>query len=166
MEAPVMKRMPNGLADFVEIRQNGYFYADKTRLLYNPLQENKPYFLSRPRRFGKTPLVSALEAILQGRRELFEGLWIARSDYDSTPRPVIRMSYATVKPGSLEALNQDLLEILEAVATSEGLPHKGSAPGRVFKNLIDNMRAKHDREVAILVDEYDAPIRPISATTI
>ncbi|MDR2140233.1 MAG: AAA family ATPase, partial [Deltaproteobacteria bacterium] len=79
-----MKDLPIGMASFEEIRLNGNVYADKTEFLRNLLKSRKPYFLSRPRRFGKSLLVSTLEAILRGRRELFQGLWIDSSDYDWT----------------------------------------------------------------------------------
>jgi hypothetical protein len=153
-----MRIIHKGIADFASLRLNNYFYADKTGLLYKLLEVEQPYFLSRPRRFGKTLLVSTLEAILKGRRELFEGLWIGGSDYDWAPRPVIRLSFATVQPASLKALNQDLLETLERIAGREGLALNGSTPGRAFKNLLEDMFAKHGREVAVLIDEYDAPI--------
>ncbi|MDR1084515.1 MAG: AAA family ATPase [Deltaproteobacteria bacterium] len=71
-----IKELPDGTAGFEEIRLGNYVYADKTKLLCQPAKTKKPYFLSRPRWFGKSSLVSALEAILTGRRELFEGLWI------------------------------------------------------------------------------------------
>ncbi|MDR2141839.1 MAG: AAA family ATPase, partial [Deltaproteobacteria bacterium] len=77
-----MKDLPIGMADFEEIRLADSVYADKTEFLRKLLKVRKPYFLSRPRRFGKSLLVSTLEAILRGRRELFQGLWIDSSDYD------------------------------------------------------------------------------------
>jgi hypothetical protein len=80
-----MKRLPLGVDDFAVIRQNDYFYADKTKLLYELVRLPIPNFLSRPRRFGKTLIVSALEHILLGHRELFKGLWIDGSDYDWAP---------------------------------------------------------------------------------
>jgi hypothetical protein len=87
-----MKLIPLGVDNFERIRKKNYFYADKTELLYQLLQTDTPYFLSRPRRFGKTLLVSTLEAILNGQRELFKGLWIDQSDYDWTPYPIIDLS--------------------------------------------------------------------------
>ncbi|MDR1546616.1 MAG: AAA family ATPase, partial [Deltaproteobacteria bacterium] len=80
-----MKQIPTGIDDFEEIHDSNYLYADKTELIYHLVKEKKPYFLSRPRRFGKSLLVSTLEAVLQGRRELFKGLWIDSSNYDWTP---------------------------------------------------------------------------------
>ncbi|MDR2142173.1 MAG: AAA family ATPase, partial [Deltaproteobacteria bacterium] len=77
-----MKKLPLGLASFAEIRRRGCVYADKTEFIHNLINEGNPFFLSRPRRFGKSLLVSTLEAILRGRRELFQGLWIDSSDYD------------------------------------------------------------------------------------
>ncbi|MDR2142679.1 MAG: AAA family ATPase [Deltaproteobacteria bacterium] len=82
-----MKELPVGVVSFAEISQGGYLYADKTKFLYQLAKYKKPYFLSRPRRFGKSLTVSVLKAIMEGRRELFKGLWIDGSDYDWTPSP-------------------------------------------------------------------------------
>ncbi|MDR2302039.1 MAG: AAA family ATPase, partial [Deltaproteobacteria bacterium] len=103
-----LKKLPVGLADFQEIRDGDYVYADKTELLYNLLQSDSPYFLSRPRRFGKTLLVDTLKHILLGHRELFKGLWIDESDYDWTPYPVIHLSLATVNPKSVKTVQNSL----------------------------------------------------------
>ncbi|MDR2140748.1 MAG: AAA family ATPase, partial [Deltaproteobacteria bacterium] len=92
-----MKLLPVGVANFQQISQNACVYADKTKFLYNLLKLQRPYFLSRPRRFGKSLLVSTLEAILMGQRELFKGLWIDQSDYDWQPYPVIHLSLSAVR---------------------------------------------------------------------
>jgi hypothetical protein len=77
-----MKNMPVGLQDFQTIRELNFLYADKTELIYNLIISKQPYFLSRPRRFGKSLLLSTIKAALEGRRELFKDLWIDSSDYD------------------------------------------------------------------------------------
>ncbi|MDR0620263.1 MAG: AAA family ATPase [Deltaproteobacteria bacterium] len=87
-----MKELPLGMTSFSEIIANDCIYAYKTRYLRDLFKLPRPYFLSRPRRFGKTLLVDTLEAIPRGQRELFKGLWIDGSDYDWTPNPVIRLS--------------------------------------------------------------------------
>jgi hypothetical protein len=87
-----MRQLPDGIAKFSTLIRKNLLYADKTSFLYNLIISEKPYFLSRPRRFGKTLLVSTLEAILKGQRELFQGLWIGNSDYTWEPNPVIRLS--------------------------------------------------------------------------
>ncbi|MDR2140774.1 MAG: AAA family ATPase, partial [Deltaproteobacteria bacterium] len=92
-----MKLLPVGVADFQTMRKRDYIYVDKTEIIYKLFQTDSPYFLSRPRRFGKSLLVSALEAILMGQRELFKGLWIDQSDYDWQPYPVIHLSLSAVR---------------------------------------------------------------------
>ncbi|MDR0547961.1 MAG: AAA family ATPase, partial [Deltaproteobacteria bacterium] len=154
-----MKKLPIGLADFSEIISGDYIYADKTKLLYELLKERKPYFLSRPRRFGKTLLVSALEAILKGRRELFKGLWIDDSDYDWQPKPVIRLSLNGLDSSSLESLEEGLLNSLSFIAESESLTLRGLvSPVNAFTSLIVDISTKYQLPVSVLIDEYDAPI--------
>ncbi|MDR2302616.1 MAG: AAA family ATPase, partial [Deltaproteobacteria bacterium] len=83
-----LKKLPLGVNDFAVIRNDNYLYADKTEYLYKLLQNYYVTFLGRPHGFGKTLLLSTMENILWGRRELFKGLWIDGSDYDWTPNPV------------------------------------------------------------------------------
>ncbi|MDR3153029.1 MAG: AAA family ATPase, partial [Deltaproteobacteria bacterium] len=153
-----MDETPLGIADFPEIREAGLFYADKTRFLYHLVKIKKPYFLSRPRRFGKTLLVSTLEAILQGRRELFEGLWIDGADYGWEPSPVIRLSLSSVDTGSVDKLEADLYSILKDIADREDVTFNSVNPGVCFRKLIEGLRSKYGRSVAVLIDEYDSPI--------
>ncbi|MDR1656908.1 MAG: AAA family ATPase, partial [Deltaproteobacteria bacterium] len=158
--------LPTGIAKFSTIRgfKNGkktnkiYVYADKTDLLYNLLQTDSPYFLSRPRRFGKSLLVDTLDNILRGRRELFEGLQIYKSNYDWQPYPVIQLNLAAIYTKSVETVENDLIAELKAIAKREKLSLEGSTPPAVFKSLFEELYSKYDREVAVLIDEYDAPI--------
>ncbi len=75
-----LAKLPLGIQDFGELITGGYTYVDKTQLIYKILTQGKPYFLSRPRRFGKSLLISTFEALFLGKRELFKGLWIDKSD--------------------------------------------------------------------------------------
>ncbi|MDR1085047.1 MAG: AAA family ATPase [Deltaproteobacteria bacterium] len=154
-----LQELPTGFADFPTIRQEGYFYADKTRLLRQLIKIPKPYFLSRPRRFGKSLLVSTLEAILAGRRELFEGLWINdHSDYDWTPNPVIYLSMYSVTTDSIVTVQSDLLTKLKDIAKREKLKPNGETPAAFFESLLGDLHDKYGRKVAVLIDEYDTPI--------
>ena len=175
-QPPDLKRLPDGVADFTAIRNpvRNYLYADKTKLLHGLLENpDKPYFLSRPRRFGKSLLVSTLGAILRGRRELFEArqdnatgrsiecLWIAgpESDYHFKPGPVINLSLASAVSASVEELKSSLRAKLNSVARDENLELKEAEPPDRFAELIQKLSIKHDRQkVAVLIDEYDAPI--------
>ena len=86
------KIYPIGIQNFEKLRKEGYFYIDKTALIYKMVKTGSYYFLSRPRRFGKSLLVSTLEAYFQGKRELFEGLAIAGLEKDWTVRPVLHIA--------------------------------------------------------------------------
>ena len=92
------RKLPIGIQDFEDLRKNGYIYIDKTEHIYNLISNGKPYFLSRPRRFGKSLLLSTIEAYFLGKKELFEGLWIYNQEEKSVNPwqvyPVLRFSLA------------------------------------------------------------------------
>jgi hypothetical protein len=153
-----MTLLPLGVVDFARLRQRGCLYADKTRIFYDLVTQHTPFFLSRPRGFGKSLLLSALEAILRGRRELFEGLWIDGSDYDWAQYPVIRLSLAGLATDSVDALERGMSLALGAIAEREGLTLQDSHPLNAFVGLIDDLHYKYHQKVAILIDDYDAPV--------
>jgi hypothetical protein len=153
-----MKKLPIAVADFSTIRQRDYIYADKTEFLYNLFEYDCPYFLSRPRRFGKSLLVSTLKAILQKRRELFEGLWIEKSDYDWQSVPVIYLSMNGIETESVAIVKDGLMDDLQSIAEREGLVLRGVTPTAMFKSLFEKLYNKYKQKVAVLIDEYDAPI--------
>ncbi|MBQ7166020.1 MAG: AAA family ATPase, partial [Treponema sp.] len=88
-----MRKMPVGIQDFETIRTEGYVYVDKTALIYELVQTGKPYFLSRPRRFGKSLLVSTLEAYFTGKKDLFEGLAISGLEKEWAEYPVLHFDF-------------------------------------------------------------------------
>ena len=90
-----MQKLPVGVQDFNKLRKDDYLYVDKTAHYYNLINGGTVYFLSRPRRFGKSLMVSTLAAIFEGQRDLFKGLSIEQSDYDWKPHPVIRIDMGT-----------------------------------------------------------------------
>jgi hypothetical protein len=153
-----MRPIISGIADFQRLRAMGVPYADKTGLLYNLAMEEGTYFLSRPRRFGKTLLVSTLECILRGRRELFKGLWIDGSDYDWTPRPVIKLSMEAVKAPSVDSLNTKLAGVLKTIFRKENLSIESDDPPMMLLRLAAALHDKHGHPAALLIDEYDAPV--------
>jgi hypothetical protein len=153
-----MKDIPIDLQNFQTIREQNYPYADKTEFVYKLITSKIQYFLSQPRCFGKSLLVSTLEAALKGRRELFKGLWIDSSDYDWTPSPVIHLNLASIKTDSHEVVESELFDILNGIAEHEKLSIQAPSSNRFFQSLIQSLKYKYNRRVAVLIDDYDAPI--------
>jgi hypothetical protein len=155
------KKLPEGIQTFEKIINDGYLYVDKTRMLVNLVEQGNVYFLARPRRFGKSLTLSTLEAMFQGRKELFKGLyaeeWLNRPDFK--PSPVIRLSMnkVTTKQGLdniIVSLNHHILEIAELLEVEIS---DSSVPGVLFKELIINTFKKYNEKVVVLIDEYDKP---------
>ena len=115
-----MKKLPLGIQRFREIVEQDYLYVDKTKVIYNIINEGKLYFLSRPRRFGKSLLVSIFKEIFSGNKALFEGLYIADTNWQWSAHPVLHFNFAKLgnKTGNLEQL---LIEELEEHATLHGI---------------------------------------------
>jgi hypothetical protein len=123
------QKLSLGHASFESVRLKNLIFADKTRLVYELIQSNTPYFLSRPRRFGKTLLVSVINAIFRGRKDLFQGLWIyERTDYSWDPSPVIHLSLASANARSRETLANSLNFRLDLIAEEEQIQIDPGAP--------------------------------------
>ena len=151
-----MKKLPIGLQDFGELSRGGYLYVDKTELVYQLVTEGKYYFLSRPRRFGKSLLVSTLSALLRGQQELFEGLWIQdRWDWTKT-YPVIHLSLNSLGYKEI-GLEKALALRLEKIAASYGLSLQSEANSLRLQELIEQLHSTLGQAV-VLIDEYDKPI--------
>jgi hypothetical protein len=155
-----MKRLPIGIQSLREIIEGNYVYADKTRELYNLIREGKYYFLSRPRRFGKSLLIDTAWELFSGSRQLFEGLWIAgpESDYDFEPHPIVRIDMTQVSIKDARSLEASLCELLMRQAGTEGITINIRQPADVFRILVESLCEKYGKRVVILVDEYDKPI--------
>jgi len=146
--------------DFPTLIEEGYVYVDKTALLRRMISgmDGRFFFMSRPRRFGKSLMISTLEQIFKGNRKLFRGLDIAKSDYNWKKYPVIRLDMSTVKGGTASEYRKSLSELVEDVAESSSvLVPRSELPGRMLQNLIRGLSAG-DAKVVVLVDEYDAPL--------
>ncbi|MEM7132192.1 MAG: AAA family ATPase [Chloroflexota bacterium] len=154
----MLKPLPIGNATFRDIIHGGYLYVDKTRYIHELVGHYKGvYFLSRPRRFGKSLMVSTLEEIFQGNRELFEGLWIyGETDYDWATHPVIRLDLGNNQVASAEELKRALDFGLQKIARIYELELLGFDYQSRFQDLIHQLSAKG--RVVILIDEYDKPI--------
>ena len=153
-----MEKLPLGIQHFPNLRNEGYAYVDKTHLLYRLIEEKPGCFLARPRRFGKSLLVSTLEALFQGKRELFSGLWIATSDYQWQQYPVIRLDLSAAVADNSTTLAISLQDALKAVAARydiEGIERE--FPVLTFSALVEKLFHKIG-PVVVLVDEYDHPL--------
>ena len=153
------RKLPIGIQDFETIRTENYVYVDKTQLIYQMITRGQVYFLARPRRFGKSLLVSTLHAIFRGKKHLFNDLWIGQSDYTWEEYPVIGLNMAiAVISSSAELLHQSLNEQLDKIAVQYGieLAASVSVAGRL-DNLIIQL-AESNKKVVVLIDEYDKPL--------
>ena len=154
-----MKKLPIGLQSFKSVREDGFLYVDKTRLLSTLAKESKYYFLSRPRRFGKSLFLSTLKAYFQGKRELFEGLAIAELEKDWASYPVLYLDLNTGNYNSVEALEERLGYILSEWEEEYAIvPEKTQSVATRFEVVIKQAAKTTGRKVVILVDEYDKPL--------
>ena len=149
---------PIGIQSFEDIRRGGYVYVDKTELIYKLAATGKYYFLSRPRRFGKSLLVSTMEAYFKGKRELFEGLAIASLEKDWVEYPVLHFDLSGASYTDMEALNDKIGRQLETLESRFGVVKKYKTFPVRFDNLIECAFNKTGRQVVILIDEYDKPV--------
>ena len=150
-----LAKLPVGIQTFSEVREEKYLYIDKTPLVHKLVEEGKYYFLSRPRRFGKSMLISTLQALFEGRKELFEGLYIhGKWDWD-TKYPVIKISFGGVAR-DLADMKQDVAAILRDNQERLDIQcPEGDDAGSCLKYLIKHAAQKYGQKVVILVDEYD-----------
>ena len=152
------KRFPIGIQDFEGLRRDGYYYVDKTALVYDLANTNKYYFLSRPRRFGKSLLVSTLKAYFLGKKELFEGLAMADLEKDWTSYPVFHIDFVGGVYNNIDDLNERMDIILRRIEEEYNLtPIAKSSAGR-FNEDIKQVYDKTKKQVVILIDEYDKPL--------
>lgn len=158
--------LPIGIQSFSKIRCKNYLYVDKTEFIYKLASEAGIYFLSRPRRFGKSLLISTLEAYLSGQKELFNGLKIKKLEEENptgengawTPSPVIKMDFNAGNYDSADGLREKISELLFSYEKIWGKEKEiKSLEGR-FISLIQTMYKKTGLRVAVLIDEYDKPL--------
>lgn len=153
------RRYPVGIQTFKTIKRDGYIYIDKTEYIYRLAHENgKYFFLSRPRRFGKSLLTSTLESYFAGERELFKGLAIDELEKDWTQYPVIHFDLSGAKHMDKDRILRHLAFILTEQEKKLGITeHPDDVSDRV-SNLIVKAKEKTGKDVVMLIDEYDAPL--------
>ena len=149
---------PIGVQDFEKIRKDGYLYIDKTALVYQLAKTGSYYFLSRPRRFGKSLLISTLETYFRGKKELFKGLAIEKLEKDWEEYPVLHLDLNTGLYDSAERLLFVLEDALHRWENLYGTSVSEKTPELRFMGVIRRAYERTGRRVVILVDEYDKPL--------
>lgn len=156
MASPV--KYPIGIQEFEKLRSEGFLYVDKTALIKQMVQEGCYYFLSRPRRFGKSLLLSTIHAYFEGKRELFHGLAIDTDDVSWKAHPVLHLDLNSQKYDKKERLNYVLSEFLSVEEHKYGIIAEGDNYGPRFCNVIRKAYEQTGKRVVILIDEYDKPM--------
>ena len=151
-------KYPIGIQNFESLRKDGYLYIDKTEFVHKLVSEGRYYFLSRPRRFGKSLLISTLEAYFQGKRELFEGLAIEKLEKEWTARPILHIDLNIERYNKPENLHDILNFTLSHWEKLYGCDPSETSLSLRFAGIIRRAHEQTGHRVAILVDEYDKPL--------
>ena len=152
------RKLPIGIQTFSDIRTQGYLYVDKTDLIWQIANVGKPYFLSRPRRFGKSLLISTFEAYFEGKKELFEGLAIEKLEDKWEKYPVLHMDLNARRYECADDLIAMLNQFLEKWEAIYGTEKQDRAPEERFGYVIQKAYEKTGKGVVVLIDEYDKPL--------
>ena len=157
-EGVILMKYPIGIQNFEDLRRNGYKYVDKTNFVYKLADEGKYYFLSRPRRFGKSLFLSTLEAYFQGKKELFDGLAISDLETEWKKYPIFHIDLNTANFREKDSLYSVLNDYLTGWEDKYGTRESEVTLPLRFKGVIARAAEKEGRGVVILIDEYDKPI--------
>ena len=157
MQAINVAKLPLGLQSFAEVRKLQCAYVDKTPLALKLIKDGKFYFLSRPRRFGKSLFLDTLRYLFEGERELFQGLYADKNWHWSAKYPVVKLDMSGIfkKPAGLESR---LCGLLENNAINLGVALRGQGIATQFSNLIIDANRQYGQQTVLLVDEYDKPM--------
>ncbi len=166
MESKTLKRLPVGIQTFPKLVEQDCLYIDKTEYIYKMINYSNYIFLSRPRRFGKSLLVSTIQSYFEGRRELFKGLYIDSVEKEWAAYPVLRFDMSTAKHGGPEELTQELSSKLSKyeLVYGKGLPDETNLNQRLL-GLIERAHVQTGRKTVVLIDEYDAPLLDVAHRT-
>lgn len=158
-EVTKLKKLPVGIQTFESIIEGNYLYVDKTSVIYDLVHNYKYVFLSRPRRFGKSLLCSTLKSYFDGRRDLFRGLAMEQLEQDWRKHPVLHISLASIKGGTIEDFNERIGLQLSGLEEQFGLPvNNEMMPGARLDSLIKKLPATTGEKAVVIIDEYDAPL--------
>jgi len=158
MPTAVPRKLPIGIQTFADIIDGGYYYVDKTRQIHRLVEEGKYYFLSRPRRFGKSLLLDTLACLFEGREALFRGLYIHDKWKWQRQHPVIRLSFGDGLLRTREELDLRIGELLRAEAERLDVTLQNTSIAGRFRELIEAVHERHGERAVVLIDEYDKPI--------
>ena len=155
------QRIAQSVYDFRRLREDGYVYVDKTAQLAPLLTRGSDslFFISRPRRFGKSLMLSTLKSIFRGERDLFKGLAIDTLGYDWVEYPILSFNFATMATETLEAFQTAFVERVGQALRDAGVEYDvAGTPGGNFANAIRTLAKTWDKPVVVLIDEYDSPV--------
>ena len=152
------QNLPIGIQTFEKIIEGNFKYIDKTKQIYELIHSGSCFFLSRPRRFGKSLLVSTLDSIFRGKKELFEGLDIIDTDYEFKEHPIIRIDFSPKKVIEGKDVEQYVFNQTKFFAKKYNIDLEEEKFDERFKELIYKLHEKYKTKAVILIDEYDAPI--------
>ncbi|MDR1223465.1 MAG: ATP-binding protein [Tannerella sp.] len=153
-----MKKLPVGIQSFSNLREEGYLYVDKTADIHRIITDGRIYFLSRPRRFGKSLLISTMAELFRGNKKLFEGLYIYDKWDWTQSYPVIRIDWTNVRHSSKEEMERSMSFYLKLQAENYGVQLFSEYADECFRELIIKLNQTTGQKVAVLIDEYDVPI--------
>ncbi|MBU6169788.1 MAG: AAA family ATPase, partial [Bacteroidetes bacterium] len=153
-----LKNLPLGISTLSKLLENNAVYVDKTEYAYHLTSQSGAFFLSRPRRFGKSLFVDTLKEIFEGNQKLFEGLYI-HDKWDWTKKyPVIKLDFAGGEVRNREELDIRMLDMLDENGERLGVQMESLDLTGKFRKLISRTASKYGQRVVVLVDEYDKPL--------
>lgn len=152
------RKLPIGIQSFAKIRSDDYYYVDKTELALKLIEEGSHYFLSRPRRFGKSLFLDTLKELFEGNEPLFQGLAVHEQWDWLVHYPVLRFSFGSLHYATTQDLIDDLTTQLNYLEKQFGITSQASHPSGRFSNLLRELHHTLGKRVIVLVDEYDKPI--------
>ncbi len=159
-------KYPIGMQSFDQIREEGFVYVDKTALVYDLVTTGKIYFLSRPRRFGKSLLISTLENYFLGRKDLFRGLAIDSLEKEWAEYPVFHLDFNAVNFKQPHALEDTLQDFIDAAEKKYGIKSSNKQYGLRFNDILETAHEKTGKRAVVLIDEYDMPLLEVMNTGI
>lgn len=153
-----MKELATSMAYFETLITDNYLYVDKTRFIHKIIKHDVYYFLSRPRRFGKSLTINTLNAVYEGKKELFKGLYLGSTDWPFNKHPIIRLDFNQIESTNLNILQESLFITLQSIADKHNLRLFKGRVSMQFNKLVLALFQKYNKKVVVLIDEYDKPI--------